>query len=496
MDSSNPTPKGRAASPTVKYWFLASVVLAPLVILSFAMGVTCRLQMAQGNTGVKNITRILSYRGLSAYHSEGSVVDINGGSDEDIRPLQTMLDTLRQVRQLFVERIESTHEKDMAYGAIAKMLESLGDPESRFLLPEQRQVADDALQGKFHGIGAVLGIRKEKTANGLEARLVVIASPPGSPAAQAGLLPGDSIRYLDAKWLICYDLDTPLAAMVKKVRNAQLGQSAFQKALDATKKKIDNGITIQKAADILTSKDTGTMTLSVVRRGESQPRKVTLTPGVTQVRTVESRAIDGKTGYIHINYFGKPTADEFASALAAFNENNVTRLVLDLRNCPGGSENAALRVAGWLAPGKPFAQLVTARNRRQSVVAPRPEKGTPNEAKARAVTNAIAKPIVVLVNAGTSGAAENLAAALREQGVGILVGERTYGDGLQHTMFVLNDGSAVTFTTGKFLTPKGMDFQEKGLAVEAPAASPTGAEDTQLEAGLKTLRAKVGAKAR
>ena len=496
MDSSNMTPRGRAASPSAKYWFLASVVLAPLVILSFAIGVTCRLQMAQDNTGVKNIKRILSYRGLSAYHSEGSVVDVGGGSDEDIRPLHTMLETLGQIRQLFVERIESTHEKDMAYGAIAKMLESLGDPESRFLPPEQREVADDALQGKFHGIGAVLGIRKEKTSNGLESRLVVIAALPGSPAANAGLLPGDSIRYLDGKWLICYDLDTPLAAMVKKVMNAREDTDTLRKAIDAAKKKMDNGTTIQKAADILTSKDTGTMTLSIVRRGESKPRRVTLTPSVTQVRTVESRAIDGKTGYIHINYFGKPTADEFASALAAFNENNVTRLVLDLRNCPGGSENAALRVAGWLAPGKPFAQLALAHNRRQSVVAPRPEKGTPNEAKARAVTNAIAKPIVVLVNAGTSGAAENLAAALREQGVGILVGERTYGDGLQHTMFILSDGSAVTLTTGKFLTPKGMDFQEKGLAVDAPVASSTDSRDTQLEAGMKTLRAKVGAKAR
>jgi carboxyl-terminal processing protease len=465
-------------------WSLAIVLIFLVSVASFGLGIAAHMRVNQTSHILETGTN------LSAYHADGAMVDVGNRSDEDIRPLQTMIEALRQVRRFYVERIEDSQESELTYSSIGKMVESLGDPQSRFLLPEQRQLAEDALAGKFHGIGAVLGVRKEKTTNGMEARLVIVAAMPGSPAAQAGLLPGDSIREKDGKWIISYNpIDTAMA-MLKGVRNGQINPADLQKAFQSAKKKLENGITIQKAADELTKTDKGKFTLVVIRKSAPKGIKVSLVPQVTEVASVEHKLLDESTGYIKVNYFGKTTPQAFSDALGDLQTNKATRLVLDLRNAPGGSSDAALKVAGLLEPKKPFALLAKARNARDSITAPEPEKIT-GDAKAVIDAGSFRKPMVALVNGGTSNAAEALAASLHDNGLAILVGSPTFGDFLQHTMFVLRDGSAVTFTTGKFLTPKGADLNEKGLAVDiAVAFSTTG--DAQLDKARAALKAKAG----
>lgn len=467
-------------------WFCVGILIAFLAVVSFGIGLAARARVAEK-------TRFVSPRPeLSAsYNSTGRMVDSGNKSGEDIRPLQTMIDALRQVRHFYVEKIEDSQEKDLTYSSLAKMLESLGDPQSRFLVPEQRELADDALNGKFHGIGAALDVGREKTANGMEGRLVVIAALPGSPAEKAGLLPGDIIREKDGKWVISYNPIDRAMTMWKGVRNGQINPAELEKALTAAKKKLDNGVTIQKAADALIKQDTGEIKLVVDRKGQPKSLNMTLNPGVTNVASVEHRVIEGNIGYIRVSYFGKTTADAFAEALVDLRGKKVSRLILDLRNTPGGSSDAALRVAGWLEPGKTFAQLVRARNVRGAITAPNSEKAAKNKITIPAGASAIRAPIVALVNGGTAGAAETLAASLKDNGLATLVGSPTRGNFLQHTMFVLRDGSAVNFTTGKFMTPKGLDLNDKGLKVDvAVAASTTG--DAQFDKALATLKAKAG----
>ena len=466
-------------------WSLVVAVICVMAAASFGLGLAAHMRVSQTSHIFETSAN------LSAYHADGAMVDVGSRSDEDIRPLQTMIEALRQVRRFYVEPIEDSQETDLTYSSIGKMVESLGDPYSRFLLPEQRKLSEDALAGKFHGIGAVLGIRKEKTVNGMEGRLVVVAALPGSPAAQAGLLPGDSIREKDGKWIISYNpIDTAME-MLKGVRNGQINPSDLQKAFQSAKKKLEDGITIQKAADELTKADKGKFTLVVVRKSAPKGIKVDLIPKVTEVTPVEHRLLDESTGYIKVNYFGQATPQAFAEALGDLQTNKATRLILDLRNSPGGSSDAALKVAGWLEPKKPFALLAKAHNVRAPITTPESKRTAGEESKAPVETDILRKPIVALVNGGTSSAAETLAASLHDNGLAVLVGSPTYGDFLQHTMFVLRDGSAVTFTTGKFLTPKGVDLDQKGLAVDiAVAFSTTG--DAQLDRARAALKAKTG----
>jgi carboxyl-terminal processing protease len=466
-------------------WSLAIILIFIMAAASFGLGLAAHMRVGQGS-------RLLEAgSNLSAYHSDGNMVDVATRSDEDIRPLQTMIEALRQVRRFFVEPIEESQESQLTYSSIGKMVESLNDPQSRFLLPEQRQLAEDALQGKFHGIGAVLGIRKEKTANGIEARLVVVAAMPGSPAAEAGLLPGDSIREKDGKWVISYNPIDSAMEMLKGVRNGQINPADLQKAFQSAKKKLENGVTIQKAADELTKSDKGKFSLVVVRKSTAKAMRLDVVPRITEVASIEHKMLDDSTGYIKVNYFGQSTPQAFAEALGDLGRNKATRLVLDLRSAPGGSSDAALKVAGLIEPKKPFALLAKAHNMRDSITAPDSEKKSDADSKAMEESSNLRKPMVALVNGGTSNAAEALAASLHDNGLAVLVGSPTYGDLLQHTMFVLRDGSAVTFTTGKFLTPKGMDLNEKGLPVDiAVAYSTTG--DAQLDKARATVKAKTG----
>ncbi|MDO8588291.1 MAG: S41 family peptidase [Armatimonadota bacterium] len=500
-----PKPKGSAG------WVCFVIAIIILAACSFTFGFAARERAIINGHALETRSQ------LSAFSPAGNRVDVGSRSDQDIRPMQTMIDALRQVRHYFVERIEDSQEKDLTYSSLAKMMESLGDPQSRFLSPEQRELADDALRGKFHGIGAVLGMKTEKnpvphavlptpdnplTSPGtlpltapqpvhtMEGKLIVIAALPGSPAEKAGLQPGDSIIEKDGKWVISYNPIDSAMSMYKGVKNRQIDPAELQKALEAAKKKLENGITIQKAADELTKTDTGTFNLVVVRKGEPKNIKVTLTPGVTEVASVEHKMLVAGTGYIHVNYFGRGTGDAFGEALADLAANKATRLVLDLRNSPGGSTDAALRVAGWLEPRKPYGLLAKAHDAREALTTPDSKKAAADKIEG-ASADALRKPIVVLVNGGTSSAGEMLAASLRDNGIGVLVGSKTYGDLLQHTMFVLRDGSAVTFTTGKYLTPKGLDYNGKGLKVDvAVAASRDG--DAQLEKALAVLKAKSG----
>ncbi|MDO8682838.1 MAG: S41 family peptidase [Armatimonadota bacterium] len=492
MGSFSPFIDKRSTSSVVKRGLRFSVIITVMAILAFSLGITARLNMPKSQGSLRDLDRITSLGELSAYHATGNMVDVSGRSDEDVRPLQTMLDALQQVRRYYVEPIEDPQEKDLTYGVLSKMLESLGDPQSRFLVPAQRELADDALKGKFHGIGAVLNVKKEKTSNGMESRLIVVAPLPGSPAAKAGLLPGDSIREKDGKWIISYDPISAAMGMATSVRNGQIAPSVWQKALESAKKKLDNGATIQKAADELTKVDTGQFKLTIVRAGVSKHIQVTITPGVTEVTAVEHRILDSSTGYIHINYFGRQTADMFASALAEMQKSKATKLILDLRNTPGGSVDSALRVAGWMTPGKTFAQLAKSQSARSTVYAPVPGKDSQEKSRNLADAEAIRKPIMILVNKGTSSAAEILAAELRDNGVAVLIGSNTYGEFLQHTMLTLGDGSAVTFTTGKYLTPKGLDLEQKGIRVDIAIAASSGSEDEQLKKAISVLKAKTG----
>jgi carboxyl-terminal processing protease len=146
-------------------------------------------------------------------------------------------------------------------------------------------------------------------------------------------------------------------------------------------------------------------------------------------------------------------------------------LILDLRDSSGGSPEVAGRIASWFAPNKALTMLLLSHNRKQTVKIPAFQ--APEGTQAKPWTG----KTVILVDRGTSGIAEVLASALDDAKVGQTVGETTFGQGIQQTVYKLKDGSAVSITTGKYLSPLGKDINLKGLApdvkVTAKAAGDT-----------------------
>jgi len=369
--------------------------------------------------------------------------------------METFVSVLQLLKQHFVEPIGDSQRKDLAYGAVKNMLDSLKDPYTRFLEPQQKDIAEDARQGKFHGIDAVFGVRKVKNEDGTFEELVVVSPLPGGPAEKAGIKSGDVITELDGKSVLPYDPYQKANRLMKLAKNGELQRDKLGKMLEAERKRIENGISFQRAADELSKPFKGEVELGL-RRGEKSI-KVKVAAADIQVSPVDYWVKDD-IGYVKINLFSASVRDQFALALADIEKKNALGLILDLRENPGGSVEMAIQVARFLAPGKDFAILAMSRGRRETIKIP--------AGRAEEAVSSWTRPVVVLIDEGTASAAELLAGALHDTRGAKLIGTRTYGHALRVTMIPQRDGSAVEMTTGKYLTPNGTDFQTKGLKAD------------------------------
>lgn len=389
---------------------------------------------------------------------------------------------LRLVRAWYVEPITPERETAMARGAVKGMLNSLADMDSHFLDPGERKLLDDAADGKYHGIGAILALRNENKGGMEQARIVVVAPMPGSPAEAAGLKAGDSITYVGEKWIITHNpFDTPdMKKLAKGFLNREINEAQFKKASNKAADMIKNGITIADALDILTAKDKEDTSVTVDRPGQSEPvvfKKVAL--GVTKVDSVTSKMIGHNIMYIHIAQFNAQSKTQFSAQLDAAmkSAHRPKAIVLDLRDNPGGQMDAAKSIASRFTGGGAFASIQ--------------EKGRRNSIKTQKVRG-LGIPIAVLVNGGTASVSELVAGDLNENISAALVGTKTFGDGLAQTPLTLRDGSEAVLTTGRMLTSHGVDFNGKGLVPTKLVSDDKNHGDAQLSEAEKILQAKLG----
>lgn len=442
-------------------WFL-------LAIAAFAVGWWLRQQMATlpiatANPGAR-LTSLQEYSPKQSYTMVLTRGDNASPVSMDL--MQLFYSVFKYVEKQHVDYMPEM-AKPMAYGAVRAMLQSLNDPNTRFLEPDEARLLREAAQGNFYGIGAVLTVVRKVTQDVERRELTVVAPLPGSPAERAGLEPGDVITEIDGKWVIAYD-------PFRQVQRSGVRGNELVKALEDARKRVLAGLDLRKAMNALTNKDQGTMTLTV-RRGNST-LKVKVTAGVLSVDPVAYKLLPGEVGYLRIVQFNARTPERLKASLAGLG-NRLQGLVIDLRNNPGGSVESASQVAAMLAKSPALAVMET----------------RTGESKRRQPVNINANPrvkapVVVLVNRGTANVAEVLAVLLRDKAGAKLVGERTFGDGLVQTFVPLPDGSAFTMTTGKFLTWSGGDFHGKGIfpAVSAPTVPKQG-HDLALEKAVNLL---------
>ncbi|MDI6827463.1 MAG: S41 family peptidase, partial [Armatimonadota bacterium] len=281
------------------------------------------------------------------------------------------------------------------------------------------------------------------------------------------------------KWVINHDpyMEPEIQKMRKMVRNKQLDILSYRKALDEVDARLKKGITIQDALDKLTTTTSGDLNIEIEKPGKSNRIKVKLRCRDTIVDPVVAKELKGGITYIRIAQFNKRAEKEFTAEISKMQAHKAKGLILDVRNNPGGSLSSATYIASKITGGGTLA-TIQGRNTKRSIRLPK--------------TRNIGIPIVVLVNGGTSSVAELFAGTLKDSQIATILGTKTFGDGLVQTPVVLKDGASAIVTTGKLITPGGVDFDKRGLNPDVIVESKSRKEDVQLAAAEKLLIGKVG----
>lgn len=446
---------------------LVLTVFALVVGASFAGGRHLRRIAAPGSALGGRITS-LADAGISLPDASGAT------PNENRNPADTFLEVQRFVKSEYVEHISD--DRKLAQGTVRAMLMSLDDPKTRYYDPGQKAVLDQQLSGSYGGIGAVLGVIKQKK-NGIDQRrLAVIAPVPGGPAEKADLHAGDVVTEVDGKWVIAYDPRLDLDRLHVSSMNETQYRQAFR---DATKKLVD-GVALPRALEVLGTGAGQPLTLTVERPGTTGTKKVVVTRAATTVTPVEFRSLTSRVGYLRVSQFNNAATAEVEKALTGA---KVSSLIVDLRNNPGGPETEARSgVTGT-------ATALLAHLGVDGVVGAEVRKGNrrvPLQVKAASSER---RSVVVLVNRGTANFAEMVAAALREKAGAKLVGSATFGDGTLQLLVPLSGGSAMTVTAGHLLTANGTEIGRKALTPDIAVATggPRTEGDTAVERALRAL---------
>jgi carboxyl-terminal processing protease len=247
------------------------------------------------------------------------------------------------------------------------------------------------------------------------------------------------------------------------------------RAYEAAERKLKNATTVVKTTDVLTADLKKDLSLTIQRAGEKLSMQMKLSTADTIIGPISHRMLAEGIGYLDIEFFINNSPEEVAAALSELAEQGATKLTLDLRDCPGGSEEAALKVAAEIAPGQILGVLLKAQNKETILKLDKPENATSWQR------------VVVLIDGGTAGVAELVAAGLRDSAGAVLVGETTFGDAKHQTLIAQKDGSAVIFTDGKYLTPKRYEFDQKGVSASVKAPPSGDKRDVAIEKALEIL---------
>ena len=316
--------------------------------------------------------------------------------------LKTFTEVLSHIESNYVEE---TDPEKLIHGAIRGMLRTL-DPHSSFMPPDVYREMQVETEGRFGGLGIEITIRDDI--------LTVVAPIEGTPAYRAGIQAGDQIVKIE-------------------------GESTKEIALiDAVKK--------------LRGPEGTAVTISIFRKGFTEPKDFTLTRAVIQIKSVRWKKLPDDIGYVKLRSFQKSTSDELEAALHDLEEQHIRALVLDLRNNPGGLLEQAIAVSDEFIEGGKLIVYTKGRLAGQNM------KGYSKNDRAH-----LEFPMVILLNGGSASASEIVAGALQDMGRATVVGTQSFGKGSVQTIIPLSDGSGLRLTTAKYYTPSGREINGKGI---------------------------------
>lgn len=326
-------------------------------------------------------------------------------TDDTFQLLSLFGDVFDRVRSDYVEEVE---DADLIEAAINGMLTSL-DPHSGYMNEKSFQEMQVQTKGEFGGLGI------EVT---MENGLVKVVSPiDDTPAAKAGLLPGDYISYIDDEAVM--------------------------------------GLTLAEAVEKMRGKINTKVKLTILREGATEPLEVEITRANIVIRAGKGRAEGDDVAYLRLTQFNEQTSIQMREEFDRIKKNlpNLRGVVLDLRNNPGGLLDEAVAVSDAFLLG---GEVVSTRERDES----RTRRYGAKEGDELIPMN---MPVVVLVNAGSASASEIVAGALQDHKRAIIMGTKTFGKGSVQTVIPLPEHGAMRLTTARYYTPSGHSIQAKGI---------------------------------
>lgn len=330
--------------------------------------------------------------------------------------LSLFTSVLELVRGSYVEEVD---EHALLMSAMRGILEDL-DPHSAFMSPDAFEDMQVETKGEFHGLG--IEISKETGA------FIEVVSPiDGTPAQRAGIEARDRITSIcptekPEEWT------TPCRGTTE--------------------------MTLFEAVSLMRGKRGTSITIYILREGMTEPRRFEIKRDTVKVASVRSELVDPGIGYLKISSFQERTGRDVRARLRDLEKENggeLTGLVLDLRDNPGGLLNQAVEVADqWLGQG--LVVYTQGRDERERT-----------EYNSSDAVLESAYPIVVLVNGGSASASEIVAGALQDHHRAIVLGVTTFGKGSVQTVYPLDGGAGLRLTTALYYTPAGRSIQEVGI---------------------------------
>lgn len=338
--------------------------------------------------------------------------------------------------------MEDADKDAMIEGMYKGVTEALEDPYSVYYDEEETEALTETIDGSYSGIGATLSQNAETMA------LTVIRMFEGTPAVEAGLVPGDIIVSVDGT--------------------------------DIT------GMDISAAVALIKGEEGTTVELEIYREGETDYLKVPVTRRKIDIPTVAHDMLEDDIGYIQISTFDKGTVEQFEKAYTDLQSQNMEGLVIDLRSNPGGTLDSVCEIAEYFVPEGLIVYMEDKYGKKTEYLA---------EGK-----DTFGKPLVVLVDGNSASASEIFAGAVQDTKVGTIVGTQTYGKGVVQQVIDLGDGTAVKLTISKYFTPNGNDIHKKGITPDVveelneelyQQAVITFEEDNQMKKALETLKSQM-----
>ena len=350
----------------------------------------------------------------------------SGGNAEE----QAKISTKMQELQSYIDRfyLFDYDEENVESGIYKGMMAGLGDVYTNYYTPEEYASFMESSNGSYSGIGAMLS---QDYNTGI---ITVVKVFEGSPAAEAGVQPDDILYKVKGEEVTGMDLNLVVSDL---------------KGEEGT----DVEVSFMRGTDVL---------------------DLTLTRRSIEVPTVEYRLITDKIGYISISEFDDVTDDQFIAALDDLNSQGMENLIIDLRDNGGGLVDVTCDILDQLLP--------------EGLIVYTEDKDGNREEETSDAEHYFPGKMAVLVNGNSASASEIFAGAIKDYGVGTLIGTQTFGKGIVQSLFPLSDGSAIKITVSRYYTPAGNNIHEVGIAPDIVLDKDTeSADDNQLQKAIEVL---------